>query len=662
MSDASDIALSLLDTVVGVKEGGSRREGQEKMAGAVADAISDGHHLLVEAGPGTGKSFGYLIPAIASGKKVVVSTATKSLQDQLSERDLPFLKEALKDTKGADFTWATVKGRASYLCVSRLDETLEGAQKGAATLFDKTEALPEHLGMLAEWVLTNPSGDRDDLPAAVPDEIWSELSVSGTECAGRDSCPQAGQCFALAALDQAFDSNIVVVNHHLYGSHLMANSSILPEHHAVIFDEGHRLEDTMAATFGLEITVARLWQVHRAAGWLQGVSGDAKQLIESLGRRAREMAAALDDMQLGRVRDPKDSEIGMVFARAAVDVSELGRVARKIHPESAGKSGARARLLRLIGHMLGDLELVADLPEGYVAWVEFDGAKRSYKVAPVDVGEQLANKVLDEITTVVTSATLSVGRRLRPMARALGLRFQVSAEGVADVADPMPDEDRDLAYHSLVVPSPFDHESQGRIYVASHLPEPRAEAWTEGALQEIELLVEASGGRALVLATSYRMVRAASDRLRAKSSVKILEQGDMPKRRLVEAFVEDETSVLVATMGFWEGLDIPGRSLQLVIIDKLPFPRPDDPLWVARREAAEAAGLSAFGTVDLPRASMLLAQGAGRLIRTQEDRGVVALLDSRLVKKQYGKTLLAGLPPMPRTADRETVLSFLRRL
>lgn len=659
MSDASDIALSLLDTVVAAKKGGSRRDGQEKMAAAVADAIDGRHHLLVEAGPGTGKSFGYLIPAIASGKRVVVSTATKSLQDQLSERDLPFLKEALPDI---DFTWATVKGRASYLCVSRLDETLEGAQKGDATLFDKAEALPEHLGMLAEWAATNPSGDRDDLPTAVPDEIWSELSVSGMECAGRDGCPQAGQCFALAALDQAFDSNIVVVNHHLYGSHLMANSSILPEHDTVIFDEGHRLEDTMASTFGLELTVARLWQVHRAAGWLQGVSGDAKQVIDSIGRRARELAAALDQVPLGRVMHPNDSELGMVFARATVDVSELGRLARKVHPESAGRSGARARLLRLVGHLLGDVELVADLPDGYVAWVESDGSRRVYKVAPVSVGDHMADRILDETTTIVTSATLSVGKRLRPIARSLGLRWQVAVEGIPDIADPEPTEDPDLAYHALVVASPFDHENQGRIYIASHLPEPRSPEWTDGALQEIELLVEASGGRALVLATSYRMVHAAAERLRAKSAVKVLEQGDMPKRRLVEAFVDDETSVLVATMGFWEGLDIPGRSLQLVIIDKLPFPRPDDPLWVARRDAAEAAGLSAFGTVDLPRASMLLAQGAGRLIRTNEDRGVVALLDSRLVKKQYGKTLLAGLPPMPKTADRETVLSFLRRL
>ena len=662
MTELSSRALDALSHVVDAKDGGARRPGQETMVEAVASAIDDHHHLLVEAGPGTGKSFGYLIPAIVSGKRVVVSTATKSLQDQLSERDLPFLRDALAP-HGLEFTWATVKGRASYLCMSRLEEMIDDT-KGGATLFGETAGLPEHLGALIEWTGTDPSGDRDDLPEIIPDDVWAKLSVSGTECPGRDQCPQAGSCYAMAALDRAAAADIVVVNHHLYGAHLAANGSILPEHDVVIFDEGHRLEDTMASSFGLEITAGRLWQVHRASAWLKGVlaPSDVTPVLDGVQRRTKEVAAELDRAPVGRLREVASTDLGHALARASSDVGELTRMARRSRPDRPGHSGARARLLRLAGHLAADTELAMNPPSHYVAWIERAGRTKAYQLAPVHVGDLMADRVLDETVAIVTSATLSVGGRLRPLARALGLRWQVAIDGVQDVADQAPDDEADLSYHAVRVASPFDHEAQGRVYVAAHLPDPRAEGWEQAALDEIEALVTASGGRALVLATSHRMVGSIKERLARKLAVTVLSQGELPKRRLVEAFESDETSVLVATLGFWEGLDIPGRSLQLVIMDKLPFPRPDDPLWVARREAAEAAGLSAFQVVDLPRAAMLMAQGAGRLIRTTTDHGVVARLDSRLATKSYGRVLLASLPPRPITADRSTGESFLRRL
>ena len=634
VTDLSLRALEALSHVVDAKEGGARRPGQETMVQAVASAIDDQHHLLVEAGPGTGKSFGYLIPALASGKRVVVSTATKSLQDQLSERDLPFLEQALAP-HDIRFTWATVKGRASYLCMSRLEEMIEDT-KGGATLFGETAGLPEHLGTLIDWAATDPSGDRDDLPEVIPDDVWAKMSVSGTECPGRDQCPQAGSCYAMAALDRAASADIVVVNHHLYGAHLVANGSILPEHDVVIFDEGHRLEDTMASSFGLEITAGRLWQVHRASAWLKGVlpPNDVTPVLDGLQRRAKELGAELDRTPVGRLRDVSSTQLGHALARAASDVAELTRMARKSRPDRPGHSGARARLLRLAGHLAADAELAMKPPEHYVAWVEWAGRTKAYQLAPVQVGDLIADRILGETVAIVTSATLSVGGRLRPLARSLGLRWQVAIDGVQDVADPAPDDEHDLSYHAVRVASPFDHEAQGRVYVAAHLPDPRSEKWEPAALDEIETLVSASGGRALVLATSHRMVRSIKERLAKVLDVTVLAQGDLPKRQLIDAFETDETSVLVATLGFWEGLDIPGRSLQLVIMDKLPFPRPDDPLWVARREAAEGAGLSAFQVVDLPRAAMLMAQGAGRLIRTTTDHGVVALLDSRLAYEE----------------------------
>lgn len=660
MTDLS--ALEMLGLVVDAKAGGARRAGQETMVEAVASAIEDHHHLLVEAGPGTGKSFGYLVPALVSGKRIVVSTATKSLQDQLSERDLPFLHDTLA-AQGLEFTWATVKGRASYLCMSRLEELIDEDQAGA-TLFGDAAGVAEHLTTLIEWTKSDPSGDRDDLPEVIPDEVWSRLSVSGTECPGRDHCPQAGTCYAMSALDRAATANVIVVNHHLYGAHLMANASILPEHDVVIFDEGHRLEDTMASSFGLEVNGGRMWQLHRASGWLKAVfpAAEVTPLLDALSRRAREIAAALESAPPGRLREVASTELGHALARAASDVGDAARLARRSRPERPGHTGARARLLRLAGHLALDIEMAMAPPEHYVAWIDGFKASKSLQLAPIRVGDLMADHVLSEATTIVTSATLSVGGRLRPLARALGLRWQVGAIGVEDGIDPGVPDETELEYHAVRVSSPFDHESQGRVYVAAHLPDPRSEHWSKAAVDEIEFLVKASGGRALVLATSHRMVGQIKERLATVLDVTVLVQGDLPKRRLIEAFEKDETSVLVATLGFWEGLDIPGRALQLVVMDKLPFPRPDDPLWVARREDAEAAGLSAFQVVDLPRAAMLMAQGAGRLIRTTTDHGVVALLDSRIATKTYGRALLASLPPMPVTADRDDVQSFLRRL
>lgn len=639
----TDRAHLALDHVVGHKDGGQRRAGQVEMVEAVASAIENGTHLLCEAGPGTGKSFGYLIPAVCSGQKVVVSTATKSLQDQLSTRDLPFLSEVLGEL-GITFSWATVKGRKNYLCRSRLVERLE-AEGGSSQqgLFGE-EVLPETVRLLAEWADLNSTGDRDDLPEQVPDELWAELSVAGIECPGRDGCPQGDGCFAMAALDRAQEADVVVVNHHLYGADLMMGGSVLPEHDLVVFDEAHRLEDTMASALGIDMTEGRFWHFQRSAtSYLGGQAG--RSLAKDLTSRVREVDDALKHAPLGRVGDPASTPIGRAFSTTAAVVGEVLKAVRNSQPSTPGSLGARARVLRLGGHLAGDIAAAMNPPDGHVAWVEGEGARPSFRLAPIEVGPLLAQHLLSVRPVVLTSATLSVGGSVRPVASRLGFE---------DDADPP------LGYQSAQVGSPFDYDEQARIYVAARLPEPRSADYEAAALLETERLVEASGGRALVLTTSYRMLEALADRLKETVPYAVLVQGELPKRRLVEQFEQDETSVLVATMGFWEGLDVPGRSLELVVIDKLPFPRPDDPLWAARREAAELAGLSSFHAIDLPRATMLLAQGAGRLIRTTEDRGLVALLDSRLMKRSYGRHILRSLPPMPRTTSPETALAFLR--
>jgi len=639
LSDRSRLAL---EHVVDRKDGGRRRGGQVEMVEAIAAAIEDGVHVLCEAGPGTGKSFGYLIPALCSGQRVVVSTATKSLQDQLCTRDLPYLAGALAEL-GIIFTWATVKGRKNYLCRSRLVERLEAEGRSQRGLFEE-DVLPETVRMLSEWADLNSTGDRDDLPEYVPDQMWSELSVAGIECPGRDGCPQGGSCFAMAVLDRAQEADVVVVNHHLYGADLMMGGSVLPDHDLVVFDEAHRLEDTMAAAFGIDLTEGRFWQFHRSAtSYLSGAT--APGLLNGLTSRVREVADALQQSPRGRVTEPASTPIGSTFSTAAVAVGEVLQAIRETQPSTPGSLGARARSLRQGGHLAGDIAMAMSPPEGHVAWVEGGGTRPSFRLAPVEVGPLLAEHLLSVRPAVLTSATLSVAGSLRSVASRLGFE--------ADAEPP-------LGYRSVQVGSPFDYDEQARVYVAARLPEPRSPDYQAAALDETERLVEASGGRALVLTTSYRMLEALADRLKDTMPFTVLVQGELPKRRLVEQFEQDETSVLVATMGFWEGLDVPGRSLELVVIDKLPFPRPDDPLWAARREAAEIAGFSSFHTVDLPRATILLAQGAGRLIRTTEDHGLVALLDSRLMKRRYGRHILRSLPPMPRITSPEAALAFLR--
>jgi ATP-dependent DNA helicase DinG len=647
-SDPVDRVEALLDAVIDAKVGGARRAGQVEMVRAVAEAMETGSHVLCEAGPGTGKSFGYLIPAVASGKKVVVSTATKSLQDQLAGRDLPFLAESLEPL-GVRFSWAVIKGRQNYLCLSKLEELGEGSEQG--DFFVDATREPDLIATLIEWAGVHETGDRDDLPVAVPDEIWSEVSVSGMECPGKDDCPQGADCFAMAAFDRAATADVVVVNHHLYGADMALDGGVLPQHDVVIFDEAHRLEDTMASALGIELTSGRIWQFHQAvSSFARRIMPpeDARRLLDPLRDRARALETELDGAAAGHMPDPRNSNVGGEFTSTAAVVARINGRIRAAEPATPGLRGARARAMRLGGHLAGDLAMGLDPPDTHVSWVETDGQRKRFKVAPIDVGPLMAERLLSERPAVLTSATLSVGGSLLPFALRLGL-----------AADP---NDVPLGARMLAVGSPFDYETQGRIYVAAGLPDPRQPGWRDAAAGEIVALVGAAGGRALVLTTSYRMLELAAERLREGTDLEVLAQGDLPKRRLVERFEQEETSVLVATMGFWEGLDIPGRALELVVIDRLPFPRPDDPLWVARRELAEAQGRSAFQTVDLPRATMLLAQGVGRLIRTTYDRGVVAILDARLANMRYGRVVLGSLPPMPITADREDVLSFLRRL
>ena len=634
MSDVADIAESLLDEVVAAK-GGERRDGQVEMARAVADALDRGEHLLVEAGTGTGKSFGYLVPAIAAGRPVVVATATKSLQDQLAGKDLPEVASALGDRV---VTWAVVKGRGSYLCRSRLDDRLgELGITDQASLFDAA-TLPEELGRVVAWSEETTTGDRDEAPFPVED--WGAYTVGGMECPGRDQCPRGEDCFAFAALDRAADADVVVVNHHLYAAHLSTEGTLLPPHEALVVDEAHRLEDTMAAALGIDLAGWRVMQLTRAMGGIEAAVDGAPALRRRLAALARDLDRGLASSPVGRFDDLTALPVAEPIEGLATAVGELAAKLRALRSDRPGVVGSRARSLRLAGHLVGDLAALADPPEDVVAWIE-GGRRPALRAALVDVAALLRDRLYGEVTVVGTSATLSLGGSLVPTARALGLG----------------DADHPVRLERLS--SPFDYARQTRLFVDGSLPDPRTDAWAEAVGDTTLQLVEAAGGRALVLCTSRRMVDRLSERLIGLGEHRILVQGELGAQALAREFAADETSVLVATMGFWEGLDVPGRSLQLVVIDRLPFPRPDDPLWAARREAAERAGRSAFVDVDLPRAATLLAQGAGRLIRTGTDHGVVAILDPRIVRARYGRSVLAGLPPMPVVGDLSEAQAFL---
>lgn len=644
---AADSVAALID-VLASKDDAVERAGQVEMVEAVANALAGRSHLVVEAGTGTGKSLAYLIPALLSGDRVTVATATKSLQNQLSDIELPFLADHL----GVPVTWSVVKGRQSYICMAKLVERYGSDLDGSAPLELFQESTPE-LDAICGWVRDGGSGDRDDLPRAVSDEQWRQASVSGMECPGKSNCPQGVSCFAEAAIDAARACQLTITNHHLYALHLAAGRRILPEHDAVIFDEAHKLEAASSAAFGVDISGGRLTAYANNIQRLLG-SRDRERLVANIRSYAESLNALIGSLPEARV-DPSDGELGNAILGSMRAVAQADQVLPKLGDDDP-RSGAAARVRNQGGHLRGDFGLGLDLPEGYVAWVE--PPRRVVRVAPVAVDFPIAAGLLVHQPTILTSATMTTGGSFGPLARRLGLIQQPVPDDPAayDVPDPLP-----RTYNGLRVEGSFDYAQQGLLYVAAVLPDPRDEHWPGQAAAEARLLAEAAGGRALILTTSFRMMQVIADGL-AGAPFEVLVQGELSKRQLIATFSASETSTLVATMGYWEGIDVPGPSLSLVVIDRIPFPRPDDPLMQARRDAAAGRGGSAFDEVDLPHATVLLAQGAGRLVRNENDRGVVAVLDRRLTAMRYGQRILRSLPRLLRTSDRQRAIRFLEQV
>lgn len=593
------------------------------MAIAVADAIHGEKHLAVEAGTGTGKSLAYLVPAIESSKTVVVATATKALQDQLATKDLPFLEQHMDEP----LVWSVLKGRSNYLCRQRMSEMASDDDQLDLDDGTRVSGAAVQIRKIVDWSKKTLTGDRAELDFEPHAKVWGAVSVGPMECPGAAKCPSGSNCFSEAARAAAAASTVIVVNLHLYALHLSSGGVILPDHDVVIIDEAHQLEDIVSSAAGLDF----------GAGRFASLSRNARSIIDaSLASDLTETGGILADLLAHRVGDRVrsfDEQLQNVLTTAVRQVNEVAAAARKVGDDS-DDGPVKQRVLIQAGHLAADLNVLMGLPSTHVAWVEGPGRNPSLRMAPIDVASFMRDHLWDERTVVMASATLD-----KELPERLGLEAH--------------------EFDRVDVGSPFDYERQAMLYCALALPNPKAPNWLEAISDELVDLVNAAGGRTLALFTSWRAMDHVAEQLDARVDYRVLNQRELPKPALIRAFTDDETSVLCATMGFWQGVDIPGAALRLVTIDRLPFPRPDDPLLEARRERA---GGRAFSLIDLPRTATMLAQGAGRLIRTSTDRGVVAVLDPRLGTARYRWDLVNALPPMKRTRHRHEVIEFLRSL
>ncbi len=616
---SSDLADALAAVVAELPGGGELRTGQRAMAEAVAASIESGRHLVAQAGTGTGKTLAYLLPAIRSHGRTVVATATKALQDQLAAKDLPFLARHA----GREFTWAVLKGRSNYVCRQRVHELLEDRQ-------GKLDVETDDPGLVAvlQWAASTEHGDRAELAVEPRGPVWDAVSVGSDECPGAAKCPRGETCFAEQARHAAAEADVIVVNTHLYGTHLAAGGVILPPHDLVVLDEAHRFEEVISATSGSELTSGRVSAAAYAVGRV--IADDA--LITDILAVATRLGDVLDDL-VGQRLDPPPDALVTQLTQLRPKLDAAAAALRNVPDGDLDVVARRNRASRQLTGLAEDLTAATVVPTGSVAWVEGRPGAARLRVAPVDVAALLADLLWDETTAVLCSATI-------PPKLPARLGMPAANTDVIDVG------------------SPFDYETNALLYCAAHLPDPRQERG-DAVHDEIADLVTAAGGRTLALFTSWRAMQHAVEALRPRIDTPILAQGEIPKPALLEQFSADPATSLFATMSFWEGVDVPGATLSCVIIDKLPFARPDDPLLEARRELV---GRQAFDLIDLPRAVTLLAQGAGRLIRSATDRGVVAVLDPRLATARYRWDLVRGLPPMQRTKDPAEVAAFLASL
>ncbi|MCT2154486.1 ATP-dependent DNA helicase [Corynebacterium sanguinis] len=628
--------------------GGAERPGQVAMAKAVTRALEEERHLAVQAGTGTGKSLAYLVPAIrhahATGGTVVVSTATIALQRQLVERDLPRLADALEPLLERRPTFAIQKGRNNYVCRHKL--SLPGDVPEALIEEGDISWLGRHVKRVNEWAQETETGDRDDLEPGVPDLAWRQVSVTSSECLGAARCPHGEECFAELARERTRNVDLVVTNHALLAIDALADTDVLPEHDVVIIDEAHELDGRITSVATNEISARALTMASRRADKLGAEKGELETVVD-------DFAAAMNVETPGRWENISEAARGGFVAVRDALWHTREAIAKGPEGEADNEPETFAERENLKNH-LGDLHdaivrilgvFDEDDPTKHTDVVWLTRSERvgdSVSVAPLSVASLLRERLFGEHTVVLTSATLTIGGNFNAVAAAWGL-----PDGTWDGMD---------------AGTPFNPRSSGILYTAAHLPAPGRDGLAAETLDEVAELITAAGGRTLGLFSSRRAAEQAAEAMRARLPFDILLQGEDSTGALVSAFAASENSCLFGTLSLWQGVDVPGSSLSLVIIDRIPFPRPDDPLLQARAKAANAAGRSGFMEVSATHAALLMAQGAGRLLRSVDDKGVVAVLDNRLTTKRYGSFLRKSLPAFWETTDPATVRAALRRL
>ena len=607
------------------------------MADAVAHAFDSGRHLAVQAGTGTGKSLAYLVPSLHYAHEedacVIVATATLALQRQLVERDLPRLVEALN----GGYTYAILKGRSNYVCLNKLagETALIGAED--------YQWMKPHLDRVYEWADETDTGDRDHLDPGVPQQVWAKVSTTAQECPGASVCPHGDECFAEKAKAQARGVDVVVTNHALLAIDATSPIDILPAHDAVVIDEAHELVDKITDVSTATISVMALKMAATRAEKIVGKHSDG---VDKLREVTGDLEEILPALPLGRWEEstPDEAKAPLAGVGDALDAvyTELSLTEDDAEGDPEGYAEKRS-LMSHVQTLIDGLERMLEGSDADVVWLEKDlRDERRLMVAPLSVASVLADNLFGTNTTVLTSATLALGGKFDAMARAWGLT--------------------DLPWDSLDVGTPFDTQGSAIMYLSRHLPPPGRDGLTDELLDELEHLILAAGGRTLGLFSSKRAAVEATEALRPRLPFDIYCQGDDAIGALIEQFAANENSCLFGTLSLWQGVDVPGPSLSLVTIDRIPFPRPDDPLSQARKEAADARGGNGFMQVAASHAALLMAQGAGRLLRATTDRGVVAILDSRIATKRYGSFILRSIPPMWTTTDLDTVTGALKRL